>query len=164
MFVSIPNTWGTMDANPNEAFDGRVRLGVFRHMLASGRAPSVVEIAADLRIEAGEIAAAYRRLAGQHRLVLRPGTLEIIMANPLSAVPTRFTVETRGRAYFGNCIWDSLGVIAMLGDSGRVVTSCGDGCGEAMQVTIQGGAPVEPRGIIHFQVPRARWWDDIVFT
>jgi len=27
----------------------------------------------------------------------------------------------------------------MLGDSGRVVTSCGDGCGEPMIVPIAGG-------------------------
>jgi len=148
----------------HEVLDGRVRLKVFERLLSAGRAPTAAETAADLGISLQEAAAAYGRLGESHRLVLRPGTTEIVMANPLSAVPTPFAVEVDGRSHLGNCIWDALGVIAMLGDSGRVVTTCGDGCGEPMQVTIQGGAPVDPRGIIHFQVPRAKWWDDIVFT
>jgi hypothetical protein len=147
-----------------EALDRRVRMAVFERMLADGRAPTTDEMASELGITTKEIAAAYRRLAERHRLVLRPGTTEILMANPISAVPTAFTVEVGGRSYYGNCIWDSLGVIAMLGDSGRVLTSCGDGCGEAMTVTIEHNVPVYPWGIIHFQVPRARWWHDIVFT
>jgi DNA-binding transcriptional MocR family regulator len=147
-----------------EALDRRVRMDVFERLLADGRAPTTDEMASDLGITTKEIAAAYRRLAERRRLVLRAGTTEILMANPLSAVPTAFGVETQAGSYFGNCIWDALGVIAMLGDSGRVLTSCGDGCGEAMTVTIEHDVPVDPQGIIHFQVPRARWWDDIVFT
>src|SRR3990172_5247124 len=147
-----------------EALDDRVRLRVFERLLDDGRAPSVIEIAADLRITPQVAAASYRRLAEPRRLVLRPGTMDILMAHPLSAVPTPFTVETHGRSYFGNCIWDALAIIGMLGDTCRVITSCGDGCGEAMTVTIAGGEPVDPQGIIHFQVPRAHWWDDIVFT
>ncbi|HEV8352937.1 MAG TPA: organomercurial lyase [bacterium] len=148
----------------SEALDGRVRLTVFERLLETGQAPSFEEAARALGVDPEKIAVSYQRLAGQHRLVLKPGTTEILMANPLSAVPTAFTVEVRGRSHFGNCIWDSLGVIAMLGNSGRVLTSCGDGCGEAMTVRIEHGVPVDGRGIIHFQVPRARWWDDIVFT
>ena len=37
------------------------------------------------------------------------------------------------RSYFGNCIWDALGVAAMLGEDVEIPAACGDcgiyGCG-----------------------------------
>lgn len=101
-------------------------------------------------------------------LVLQPGSGEILMANPLSAVPTAFVVETEGtaesRSWYGNCIWDALGVIAMLHGDGRVLTSCGC-CGESMAVSVrQGEVEARPPGIVHFAIPAKHWWDDIVFT
>jgi hypothetical protein len=90
------------------------------------------------------------------------------MANPLSAVPTPFLVVTEQpqepRQWYGNCIWDALGVISMLQVDGKVVTSCGC-CGEEMTVTVTGKkATPQPDGIVHFALPARRWWDDIVFT
>jgi hypothetical protein len=41
------------------------------------------------------------------------------MAMPLSAIPTPFQVEVGGRHFFGNCIWDALGIVAMLGGTER---------------------------------------------
>jgi hypothetical protein len=55
-----------------------------------------------------------------HMLVLEP-TGEILMANPFSAVPTPFLAEVGGRRWFGNCIWEALGIIATLHADGRVV-------------------------------------------
>jgi hypothetical protein len=114
------------------------------------------------------VAEAFRELAAGHMLVLQPGSGEVLMANPLSAVPTPFVVET-GEAvgphtWHGNCIWDALGVIAMLHVDGRVHTSCGC-CGESMTVAVRGGEVVcEPPGLVHFALPARQWWDDIVFN
>jgi hypothetical protein len=36
------------------------------------------------------------------------------MANPFSAVPTPFLVRSGDRSWYGNCIWDALGIPAML--------------------------------------------------
>ena len=90
------------------------------------------------------------------------------MANPLSAVPTPFVVETPGttgrRGWYGNCIWDALGVIAMLQNDGRVLASCGC-CGESMTVSVRHGeVESNPPGVVHFAIPAKRWWDDIVFN
>ncbi len=90
------------------------------------------------------------------------------MANPLSAVPTPFVVETQAdtgpRSWYGNCIWDALGVIAMLQHDGRVLTSCGC-CGESMAVTVRNSqVESKPPGVVHFAIPARRWWDDIVFN
>jgi hypothetical protein len=149
-------------------FKNRVRVRLYQLFLELGRCPSSVELAAALECGASEVVAAFHELAASHMLVLQPGSGEVLMANPLSAVPTPFVVETRQgtspRTWYGNCIWDALGVIAMLQRDGQVLASCGC-CGESMTVRVR-NAEVEanPPGIVHFAIPARHWWDDIVFN
>lgn len=144
-------------------FDGRVRLGLYEQFLSLGRAPSPGEVAAALGEDEAEVSEAYERLARDHVLVLLPGTRELWMANPLSAVPTGFRVETQHGAYFGNCIWDALGIPAMLAADADISTTCPD-CEEPLELAVRDGA-LEPLGwVAHFAVPAARWWDDIGYT
>jgi hypothetical protein len=95
-------------------------------------------------------------------LVLKPDTGEILMANPFSAVPTPFLVQTEKFSAYGNCIWDALGIPAMLGRDARIVTSCAD-CGASAEITVSAGT-VKGDGILHFAIPAHDWWNDIVFT
>ena len=144
--------------------DREVRLFIYREFIARGAPPSPAETATALRITETESAAAYERLAAAHVIVLRPGTREIRMAAPLSAVPTRFRVTlANGHAHWANCVWDALGVAAMLHQDATVEASCGD-CDERLALVIRDGALEHPSGVVHFAVPAARWWDDIVFT
>ncbi|HEX5974735.1 MAG TPA: organomercurial lyase [Rubrobacteraceae bacterium] len=85
------------------------------------------------------------------------------MANPFSAVPTPFLVRAGDRSWYGNCIWDAMGISAMLQQDAVIEASCGC-CGMAMQVTVVNGSLEEAPGIAHFAIPAARWWDDIVFN
>jgi hypothetical protein len=96
-----------------------------------------------------------------HMLVLQP-TGEILMAPPFSAVPTPFITEVEGRRWFGNCIWDGLGIIAALHIDGRVLTSCASS-GEKLELNVSGGV-LTGEGVVHFALPARRWWDDIVFN
>jgi Alkylmercury lyase len=143
--------------------DNRVRLAVYDWFVESGAPPSVHECAAELDVPVEEVAAAFGRLADAHVIVLMPGTTELWMAPPLSAVPTAFRVETPRGSFWGNCIWDGLGTIAMLGDDGTVVTRCPD-CEEPMTIGVEGGELGEGDGLAHFAVPAARWWENIGFT
>jgi DNA-binding transcriptional MocR family regulator len=148
-------------------FKSRVRVRLYELFVNSGRCPSKAELAADLGCARTEVANAFSELAIVHMLVLQPGG-EVLMANPLSAVPTPFVVETTGsagtRSWYGNCIWDALGVIAMLHSDGRVLASCGC-CGESMTVSVRDGeVACDPPGIVHFALPARQWWDDIVFN
>ena len=152
----------------SDEFEARVRVRVYELFLDMGRCPRTAEVAADLRCGVSDVAVAFKDLAAAHMLVLQPGNGEVLMANPLSAVPTPFVVETHDdagpRSWFGNCIWDALGVIAMLQRDGRVLTSCGC-CGESMTVSVrQGQVAAHPPGVVHFAIPAKRWWDDIVFN
>ena len=143
--------------------DDRVRLHVYEQFVAAGRPPTAAETATALGLAEEEAAEAYRRLADAHVIVLEPGTTDVWMASPLSAVPTPFPVETERGSFYGNCIWDGLGTVAMLGASGRVETSCPD-CREPLVFTVRGGELEPVDAVVHYAVPAAHWWDDIGFS
>jgi hypothetical protein len=144
--------------------DNRVRLHLYERFVEDGRPPTADDTGAALAIGPDEAAAAYRRLEQDRVIVLAPGTANIWMANPLSAVPTRFRVVTDdGRSWWGNCAWDGLGVLAMVGEDGIVDTSCPD-CGERIEFRVEGGELQPVDAIVHFAVPARRWWENIGFT
>ncbi|HEV2236032.1 MAG TPA: organomercurial lyase [Ktedonobacterales bacterium] len=147
----------------DQAFDGQVRAAVYDAIITGGAIPTLAATAAALGSPAETVADAFRRLAAGHVLVLQPERDEILMANPFSAVPTAFAVEAGGHNYWGNCVWDALGILAMLGGDGRVLTSCGD-CGAALALEVRGGALVGEASMAHFAIPAKQWWDDIAFT
>lgn len=145
------------------AFDQAVRYYVYDYVMRAGSPPTIASASSALARPPAEVRESFQRLADAHILVLQPGTGEILMANPFSAVPTPFLVQAGGRSYYGNCIWDALGVPAMLKQDARIEASCGC-CGRAMNLQITNGALEEARGVAHFAIPAAHWWDDIVFN
>jgi hypothetical protein len=150
-------------AMDQDSFDRQIRVYVYDAIFTQGAIPSVAAIAASLACPLTEVVTALQRLAQSHVIVLQPDSEEILMANPFSAVPTSFQVEVDGRRYWGNCIWDALGILAMLKRDGRVQATCGD-CNSAMTLTVRDGVVVDSPGVAHFSVPAKQWWDNIVFT
>ena len=149
--------------DPHPGADRDVRAQVYRLFVELGRAPVPAEIAQALDLSQDAVEDALRRLAAEHALVLAPGTPYIWMANPFSAIPTPFSVEAGGRAFFGNCIWDAMGVVAMLGGAGTVRTWCPD-CQEPLEVAVADGQLTSGAGVVHYAIPAAHWWDDIGFN
>ncbi|MFN2489343.1 MAG: organomercurial lyase [Actinomycetota bacterium] len=143
--------------------DNDVRVEVYRLFVEHGRPPMPIEIATAVGASSEEIERALHRLAEAHVLVLAPGTSYIWLANPLSALPSPFSVATDGRRWWGICIWDALGILAMLGSDGTVSSLCPD-CGELLEVEVRDGEVTKGDGVVHYAVPAARWWDDIGFT
>lgn len=141
----------------------RARLHLYERFVADGHPPTVPETAAALGVGEDEAAEAYRELERNRVVVLAPGALDVWMANPLSAVPTPFRVETARGSYWGNCAWDGLGVIAMLGRDGRMATVCPD-CSEPLEFRVRGGELERTDAVVHFAVPARRWWANIAFT
>jgi hypothetical protein len=155
-----------MVASPGDAssLDRDVRLAVYRKIVEEARPPTPPEIAVTLGVKTLDVEASLLRLADGHVLVLAPGTSYVWMANPFSAIPTPFEVEVGDRRYFGNCIWDALGISACLDADAHIRTYCPD-CSEPLSLDIRDEA-LEPSsdGVIHFAVPAARWWEDIGST
>ena len=145
------------------SFDRQIRAYVYDAIFRQDTIPTVNAIAAGLACLPGDVAAAFQRLAQSHVFVLQRDSDEILMANPFSAVPTPFQVEVERDVYWGNCVWDALGILVMLKRDGRVLASCGD-CNVAMTLTVSAGVVVDSPGVAHFSVPAKRWWDNIVFT
>ena len=143
--------------------DADVRVAVYRSFLDRGRAPAPAEIGDVLGMPQAEVEAALHRLAADHLLVLAPGTPYVWMANPFSALPTAYRVDAGGREWFGNCIWDALGILALLDSDGIVTTRCAD-CGDALTVAVEDREVRDPTGVVHYAIPASRWWDDIGFN
>lgn len=148
---------------PTPILDVKVRQQVYETTLQRGYPPSIGDLASALDSTAEGIRAALQRLAAGHVLVLQPESGEILMANPFSAVPTPFLVELAAYACYGNCIWDALGIAAMLQQDAWIKTACGD-CGLALELRIANGQVQGDASVIHFAIPAQHWWDDIVFN
>ena len=146
--------------------DWRIRLYVYRFFVEQARPPTTQETAQQFRLPEADVRAAYRRLHDGHALVLTPGSTEIRMANPLSAVPTPFEVTVNGRRLFANCAWDSLGIPAMLHADARVEASYSDATGapEPARYAVVGGELQGDGGVVHFPLPFRRWYEDLIHT
>lgn len=143
--------------------DTEVRCFVYGVALRRGVLPTRTEIGASLGVDPEEITGALKRLARDHVLVLQPGSGEILMAMPFSAAPTPFLVDCGGVQSYGNCIWNALGIPAMLRRDAQIMTACGC-CNAPMRLEVADGVLQEVLGVVHFAVPARQWWDDPVFT
>ena len=142
-----------------------VRAFVYKHFTDTTRAPSVEETALHFNIsneEAGEI---YKELHNRHAFFLEPETLTVRMANPFSGIPTDFKVHANGKTFFTNCAWDMLGIPAALASRcDAVIEAVFTESNETVQMEVNQGQITNNNLLIHFPLPFARWYDDLVFT
>jgi len=143
--------------------DVAVRQAVYRHFVSTGAAPTVASLASTLGLTTRDIAAALQRLFERRVLVLSPDGDQILMAPPFSGIPTQHRVLTGGREYFANCAWDALGVLAALQQDGLIRSRC-EQTGEPLDIPVHATGPESIPCTVHFAVPAALWWRDIVFT
>jgi Alkylmercury lyase len=140
----------------------RLRALTYESAIDDCTIPSRKALGAATGATLDEVKHALTELADAHMLVLQRESGEILMANPFSAVPTPFVVTSGARSWYGNCIWDSMGISAMIGESVTLRASCGC-CGSAMSLAIPQECGEDER-LAHFAIPAAHWWDDIVFN
>lgn len=140
-----------------------IRRLVYDGAIEQRKIPAIAALAKAGRVSETDIRASLQRLADAHMLVLQPDNGEILMANPFSAVPTPFVVTTDAGSWYANCIWDGMGVAAMLDNDAVISTSCGC-CGAALRLEVPRECRDEDERVAHFAIPAARWWDGIVFN
>jgi len=145
-------------------FDTAVKLNIYQTLAETGQAPSTAEVARSLSLGVEETQAAFQRLHKKRLLVPEPGDpSRIRMAPPFSGVKTDFLVKARSQVYYANCVWDALGIPAAL--KADAIAEAADGhTGEPMLLEVRNGEPIPQDCAIHFAVPAAKWWDDIVYT
>lgn len=143
--------------------DAAMRLAIYRFTVRRGHVPRTSELAGSLSMSERAVRSGFQRLADRHILLLQQESPEILRLAPFWAVPTKFQVKSGKHTWWASCVWDALGIPAMLRRDGVVTTACGC-CDSAMTLTVRKGKLVPERGVIHFAVPAHRWYDNVVFT
>jgi hypothetical protein len=145
-------------------FDTTVKLKIYATIAEEARVPGAVGVAQALDAPLEEVLAAFERLHQQRLLVPEPGDpLHIRMAPPFSGVRTPFPVLVGSKLYYANCVWDALGIPAAL-HADAVIESSDGFSGEPLYLEVRNRKPVSQDCAIHFAVPAARWWQDIIYT
>jgi len=152
----------TSRAQDKPTLDSDLRLSIYRYFIRHGRAPSVAEMSNGLSRPLKQVKLALERLSATHAFVLQENG-ELWRAAPFSAVPTAFPVKIGRHSWYGNCIWDALGIAAMLRQDASIDTSCGC-CNYEMILNVKKDRLLRHEGIAHFAVPARDWYKDIVFT
>ncbi|MEM7344666.1 MAG: organomercurial lyase [Chloroflexota bacterium] len=145
------------------SFDKKVRWFIYDHFVQQSRPPSMAETAVQFEIDDEEARAAYYRLHENHAIFLEPGQDIIRMANPFSGIPTTFQVETEHQTWSANCAWDMIAIPAMLQIDATLKTVC-PASQEPLTLTVVDGQVYGQKELIHFAVPFAHWYDDLIFT
>lgn len=144
--------------------DWRIRHAVYQHFVSTGEAPSVEELARQSGDAIPVVENSLRRLANEHHaLALAPGTSNIWMAWPFSAVPTAYPVKTAERTYWANCAWDALSIPSLVGLDADTIYACPD-CLEMINLSVKNGILSPTEGVVHFAVPPRHFHDNVAFT
>lgn len=145
--------------------DLELRSTIYEHIVETGAIPLRSEMSEWLD-DGDALDDQLRRLHDGHLLVLddRPRRRgEIRMALPFSAIPTDFRVETRLGAWFANCAWDAFAIAAALHEDAHITSTWSD-TGDGLELRVVDGELEDPAGFVHFAIPAAHWWDDVVET
>ncbi len=144
--------------------DWDIRLYIYQVFVDTGRPPTINHVASEFAMTETEAQGALQRLHDAHALFLRPGSDDILMANPLAACATDYWATLGDTRLYANCAWDSLGIPAMLGrDACIQVRHPIDR--KLIHYSVRDGKLVdESNGVVHFALPFRQWYDDLVYT
>ena len=140
-----------------------IRAFVYRRFAETTHPPRVDEVASQFALTHEEAVSAYEELHQRHALFLKPGTHEILMANPFSGVETSFQVRANGKTYFANCAWDALGIPAALHLDAGIEAACAQS-GEPIRVRVTNQTIQASDALVHFLIPFRDWYSDLAFT
>lgn len=147
-----------------DQLDWDIRLFVYRSFANRGFPPTVEEIVRHFHKAVPGSKRALHRLHNAHALFLRPGSDDILMANPLSAVATDYQVSVGKRRLYANCAWDALGIPAMLHADAKIEARHPLDR-DLVHFSIEGGElRSEIGGMVHFAKPFRNWYDNLIDT
>jgi len=149
--------------NLDDSLLWQVRHFVYQHFADTTHPPCVDVTATHFNISPEETGEYYKELHNRHAFYLDLESLTVRMANPFSGIPTDFKVHANGKTYYANCAWDMLGIPAAIHMDAVIEAVCTES-NETVQLEIKNGRVFDSNLLIHFPLPFARWYDDLVFT
>jgi len=145
-------------------FDTSVKLNIYEMIARTTRMPASIDVALGIGSSMADVEQAFQRLYEKRLLVLEPGApSRIRMAPPFSGIETQHRVTIEEKVYFANCAWDAFGIAAALKRDADIESTCGD-CDEPLAFKIRDEKPLPQDYVVHFAVPAAQWWQDIIYT
>jgi hypothetical protein len=147
----------------NETLISEIRAFVYRHLAETSHPPHVDEAALHFALTHEQAVSAYEELHRRHAFFLKPGTHDILMANPFSGVETAFKVYANNKTYFANCAWDSLGIPAALHVDAKIDAACAQS-GKPIRLRVTDQQVQDSDALVHFLIPFQNWYDDLAFT
>ena len=145
-------------------FDTVVKLNIYETIAGTTKMPASNDVAAAIGSSVAEVEEAFQRLYEKRLLVLESdSTSRIRMAPPFSGIETQHLARIEDKVYFANCAWDAFGIAAALKRDADIESTCED-CDDALTFHVRDGKPLPQECVIHFAVPAAQWWKDIVHT
>lgn len=142
---------------------GQLHATILQHIVDQGVAPEVEALAARFGTSDERIVEALRALADYHGVVLHPHAPKVWVIHPFSLAPTNFLLRAADGEWWGNCAWCSLGAAALLNRDVTITTTLGANSRQA-EVRIRDGRLLDTDFAVHFPVPMAQAWDNVVYT
>jgi hypothetical protein len=142
---------------------GRLHYELIRHLVERCSIPSHEELTALLTCSSGELDQAFDDLADAHGVVLHPSSHDVWAIHPFSLAPTPFLVESGSKKWWGNCAWCSLGIAVLAGERSVITTTLGAES-EQVQLVVADGLVSRQDLVVHFPIPMAQAWDNVVYT
>jgi hypothetical protein len=142
---------------------GFLHYTILKHIIDKGFAPNVDTLSEILKTDVSEIENRLFDLQDYHGVVLHPKECKVWVIHPFSLAPTNFLVKSAGGQWWGNCAWCSLGIAALLNEDLTITTNLG-AHDEQVVIHILNGEVQETNLYIHFPIPMAKAWDNVIYT
>lgn len=143
--------------------DSSLHHAIIASFLDRLRPPTIRELAAHFGSDEASARRGLRALADNHGVVLHPHSDEVWVAHPFASSATSFVVRARGRSWWGNCAWCSLGVAHLAGGTATIETRLG-ALEEHATLRIDDGKLLDTDFVVHFPIPMRHAWDNVIYT
>jgi hypothetical protein len=142
-----------------ESVPGKLHYLITRHIIETGHAPDLSQLAALAGTSSEDAEQRLRQLEAMHGVILAPNSLKIWAFHPFSMTPTAHWVSTASAGWWANCAWCALGIGAALKEDVTVSTSDG-GERQPFEFALDSAHVTHPGLLIHFPYPPSCWWTD----
>ena len=141
-----------------------IRLFFYRELANNGRLPSVADASDRLGVPEDWGWDGVEWLAAERHLVIDANST-IVLAPPFATRNFGFSVMGAETLWWGSCALDSFSIPLMIEKepSAVVATTC-PACGAAHSWLVDAHGPPAGDQVVHFLVPMAHVWDDIILT
>ena len=136
---------------------------LIRALLDTCSVPNNEELTDQLHCSVSDLERCFDELAEQHGVVLHPNSHRVWVLHPFSLAPTPFLVRAGDRRWWGSCAWCSFGIAALVDEPCTITSSLGAE-EERVVITVENRRVSPDDLLVHFPIPMARAWDNVVYT